>query len=359
MPNPTAQAHYDTGLTLYKAKEYLKALIEFEKSASLDPQNSDAWWHIGQIRCNQKENKLAADAYAKAIIANPAYDAGYLGLGITLHAMGNLHDAVTAFKKAVELKTKLHHVYYRYSRCLADLGQNEKALEQALICRRMAPTYEPEWITKIETICNHLKTAKSNYKAHWEGSQRDPKNLEAILAEFKKVVALNPNSFNAWWYIGQCYRNVKRQDGTCDLLAAADAYARCIKANPQDVHGFGGLGDTLRLMGNINEAITLYKRAVELVPTYHQMRHSLSQCLAHMGRNDEALLHAKKMAEIAPGYAPDWLTELKEKSDVISEYNSGNYQTALPHFENYAKKHPHHKDIPWYTQQCNARITKP
>jgi tetratricopeptide (TPR) repeat protein len=92
-----------------------------------------------------------------------------------------------------------------------------------------------------------------------------------------------------------------------DLDLAITLYRRSIELHPTaEAHTF--LGWTYRFQGRLEEAIAECKRAIELDPAYGNPYNDIGACLMEMGRHDEAIpwLEKATRAERYDAYHYAW-----------------------------------------------------
>jgi adenylate cyclase len=120
---------------------------------------------------------------------------------------------------------------------------------------------------------------------------------EAEIEMADRAVALNPNSWNAWFCRGNVYR-------IAGLPAEAIRnYERAIRMSPVDprLHMmFHNIGLAFIELGRFDEAIVAGKKALRqnYVATYR----CLASAFAHLGRDAEAHEAAARMLEIDPAF---------------------------------------------------------
>lgn len=107
--------------------------------------------------------------------------------------------------------------------------------------------------TKIQIAFN---AAKQLYEAG---------NYQLVLEKFKEITKQDPKHFEAWWYLGQCYRNIR----PANLQLAIDAYTRSIKAKPDYWASHLGRGITYADLGNYQESISDLTRSIQLNSKSH------------------------------------------------------------------------------------------
>lgn len=80
-----AAYHNNYALVLAKNKKFDEAQAELTKAAQLDPQQAGKYYfNLGAVYVNTGQNDPAADAFRKALEADPNYAEAYYQLGLTL-----------------------------------------------------------------------------------------------------------------------------------------------------------------------------------------------------------------------------------------------------------------------------------
>ena len=114
-----------------------------------------------------------------------------------------------------------------------------------------------------------------------------------------RAVALNPNSFTAWYARGWVYRNAGLPE------EAVQSFERAIRMSPVDplLHrAFVGMGLALIELGRFDEAIVAGKKALRQNPSYLAVYRCLASAFAHLGRDAEAREAAARLLESDPDF---------------------------------------------------------
>lgn len=75
--------------------------------AESDPSDATAWFLLGR-ELSVTAPAEAAEAFRRAIAADPDYSAAYRQLGNALEACGAIEDAVQVYRKGVEVAGRTH-----------------------------------------------------------------------------------------------------------------------------------------------------------------------------------------------------------------------------------------------------------
>ena len=81
---------------------------------------------------------------------------------------------------------------------------------------------------------------------------------------------------------------------------AVAAYQRAIEVDPQDALPHSGLGSVYRSLGRQEEAVAAYQRAIELDPQYALPHNGLGNVYRSLGRHEEAVAAYRRAIELDP-----------------------------------------------------------
>jgi len=151
---------------------------------------------------------------------------------------------------------------------------------------------------------------------------------------FEKALSINPNYTDAALNLSVTYNDRGK------YKEARDIYSRAIK-NSYDKRDEGGidpfargkisnmhaeLGDAYAEISRYDDATREYERALDLSPTFVDIRTKLGHVLRELGRPEEALTHYQQVKDEKPDYLPARLAlgvtlfSLKRKTEAVSEW---------------------------------------
>jgi adenylate cyclase len=114
-----------------------------------------------------------------------------------------------------------------------------------------------------------------------------------------RAVALNPNSYRAWYSRGWVYKTAGLPE------EALRRFERAIPMSPVDpeLHRlFVGMGEAFIELGRFDEAIVAGKKAQRQNPSFPVTYRGLASAFAHLGRNAEACEAAARALELDPAF---------------------------------------------------------
>ena len=184
--------------------------------------------------------------------------------GCLFQDMGKLDEAMSCYKKALDIKPD-----YAPARInLGNIFQSRGQIDDAIAHYKMALRAEP----RNAVIHNNLGAVL-----------RIRGMLEDAKAHCKKALALNPDFAEAHNNLGNVFT---MQDRIDDALAC---YKRAIALNPKIAMAHDNLGNILRVQGHLDDAIICYERAIALKPSYAEAHNNLGLAYKEKGMLDEAM----------------------------------------------------------------------
>jgi tetratricopeptide (TPR) repeat protein len=131
--------HFQLGRALLLGSETEKtrdeALQAFQKELVVDPQNSNAWYEIGEIHRRRGQFDQALEAFAQAVRYHAEFEDAQIALGRTLMNLGRPQDALPHLLAAVRLNPTNEVSHFQLASVYKSLGdmahyQEEMALFQ-------------------------------------------------------------------------------------------------------------------------------------------------------------------------------------------------------------------------------------
>ena len=125
-------------------------------------------------------------------------------------------------------------------------------------------------------------------------------DCESTIEMAEKAVALNPNSFFAWYSRGYAYLKLAGlpEEGV-------RSFERAIRMNPVGpllLHPLAGMGQAFIELRRFDEAILAGKKALHQRPDYSPAYRCLASAYAHLGRDAEAREAAARLLEVDPAF---------------------------------------------------------
>ncbi|MDL2268076.1 tetratricopeptide repeat protein [Desulfovibrio sp. OttesenSCG-928-G15] len=111
-------------------KQLLQSIFQHEEDLRKDPNNVEAWEHLGNLYYDSHEPEKAIRAYTKALELNPRNTSVLVDCGLMYRQLKQFDTAVEFFGKVLALDPKHQIALFNTGVVLYfDLGQKEKGLE--------------------------------------------------------------------------------------------------------------------------------------------------------------------------------------------------------------------------------------
>jgi len=123
------------------------------------------------------------------------------------------------------------------------------------------------------------------------------RDYESPSSIWQTAVLARPQNHRAHGNLGKALQ----QDGRPD--EALTHYRRALDLEPDYAEGLNNLGSAFQVLGQTDEAISSFHRAIEVRPGYVNAHYNLATALQSVRRFDEAVTHYRRALQLTPGYA--------------------------------------------------------
>lgn len=311
----SAAARYNRGVKLYQEGKLDEAQTEFEAVLAADAKDTETMVWLALIALGRDHASKAAELLTQAATLKPEDDLIQNNLGSAYLALGQLDDAVAAFRKAAALAPKNADAQYNLGVALAKKDDVDGAIAayQAALAndpRRAAAHHNLANMLKgkgrLDEALQHYREARQlqpetvlylvNYGlALWDAGQ----TAEAT-QEFEAAAQADGGNFAAQLHRGMGYLKSGRID---DAVAALEAAAAL---NAEDYALQFSLGLAYGRQGNedaYRKAVAAYQHALQLKPGEADTLTNLGWCYLQL--ND--LANAEEQFKAAVAAKPDML----------------------------------------------------
>ena len=317
----SAQPHSELA-QMQQALEYEKqgAYPEAEKTWTeitiANPQDSDAWAHLGLVRALEGKNADAVVAYREAIQLHSHLPGLQIDLGLALFKQQKFSDAVPALQAAIaespnDLKPKLLLAMSYYG-----LGQYADAVPYLTVAVNSSP----------ENLQLRMTLAQSCLWAE---------NYRCTLDQFQEILRLSPESAQADMLACEAL------DGLNQTEEAIKQFREAEKVSPHEPDVHFGLGYLLWKNHDFDEAKTELKLEVEDNPNHAQALTYLAD-IAIKQNDDKAARSYLQRAFQQPKVIRLGYLDLG-----ILEASTGNNEEAKKDFLRAIELDPTQKDAHW------------
>jgi tetratricopeptide (TPR) repeat protein len=145
---------------LYKQKKYEEALAMCAKAQKLSPTDFRPNIIIGFIYFEQKKYKSASEEFGKSISLKPTVQ-GYMFKASADEQNGDIEQAISSYRKAIELEPKLAEAYWAIGEILI---KNEKRRDEAISAYQSAVKLNPQFNLNYEYLGENILNIEKDEK---------------------------------------------------------------------------------------------------------------------------------------------------------------------------------------------------
>ena len=261
-------------------EEWRAALNELNPYVKQYPNDSRAWYYLGNAQFFEREFDAARQTFARAIALNASYTDAYRGLGLADLELKDYNGAYHAWLKAVSLdKSDEKSRYY-----LGRLFYEANLADQAAYWLRRA-----------------LELDAGDYKAQtYLGLSAETLHFpDTALALYRSAIQLSKQRGEpyAWAYLSLAKLLRQRGDEQKALATIEEAVAKC-----PEPHELTLFAEMLAPRGETQRAEQLLQRAIAMDRSLSEPHYRLALLLRRAGKPEEArrqmdLFHETKARE--------------------------------------------------------------
>jgi tetratricopeptide (TPR) repeat protein len=239
---------------------------------------ANAYFGLGRALSEAGKLPEAISHYRKALEIRPDFADADINLGLALASRGQVDEAITAYRKALEIRPDFAEAYFNLGVVLVGRGRVDEAIDHYKKALEIKPDYADAHINLGNALAGHGQVDKA-------------------ITHYRKALEIRPDFAEAYFNLGAVLAGRGRVD------EAIDHYEKALEIKPDYADAHINLGLALASHGKIDEAITHYRKALEIRPDFAQAHNNLGLALASHGKIDEAITHYRKALEIGPDFA--------------------------------------------------------
>ncbi len=298
------------GGMVYKPEEVDQAAEKFIEKFKQRPQRAaSGLMSLGGALTSTGNLSQAITAYRKAVQVDPYNKNARLNLGGYLAQTGNLKEGIEQYIKVMQIDPKSAPAHYGLGLALQRAGQRDEAIK----LYRRALDLDARSVIAYNLLGHALKDSGKRQEAiaqYRKAIEIDPKsadshlNLGMALAnpgnateamnEYRKAIEINPRLTVAYCNLGLALEH------SGSFSEAITQYSKVVEIDPNAAIGYNLLGGVFKKSGKLEEAVKQFTKAVELDPKSAAFHHNLGMALANSGKGAEAMKEYRKTLELGP-----------------------------------------------------------
>ena len=282
-------SEFHKGKQLQEGGTLEEAIAAYHRKLELNSNDSWAYHHMGEALAKLGRFDEAVTAFRHAIELKPDFSWSYHHLGDALAQQQQWEESALAFGKAIELNPEHFGTYVGLGNSLAKLGQLDEAIAAYSRASELNP--DADWIH--HALANALQ-------------QRNQFDLAEAIASYRHIIELNPDNVEAYhnllqiqpdnWEVWLQLRNTLVEQGKVE--EAITVYRRLIELSPREEY-YQQLGELLGKLSHWDEAIATYRHALELNPEAYESHHQLGEAIyQRVMENPETFFSEYNLTEV-------------------------------------------------------------
>ena len=267
-----------------------------------------------------------ADQYYTAILkANPKHPDANHNMGVLAVGLGKVETALPFFKTALEANPNIAQFWLSYIDALIKLERLAEA--KTVFDQAKSNGAAGKGFDQLEKRLASSPSITSNTQEPSQEQLNSLVNLythgqyKEALTQASQLLKNFPNDINLYNISGAANQRLG------NLEEAVEAYNKAISLKPDYADAYYNLGNALKEQGKLEDAIKAYKKAITLNPKYAEAYNNMGNALHDQNKITEAVEAYSKATSLKPNYAEAYYnlgTALREKgklNEAIETYN--------------------------------------
>jgi tetratricopeptide (TPR) repeat protein len=310
---PPADNSRDRAVAFEQEGHYSEAEAAWRAVLMAQPENSEAYAHLGFLEAHEEHYKEAISLYRKALTLSPLMPGLQMNLGLALFKAGDFKQAIYTF---TPLRKSESPQSAEAQRLTTLIGMSYFGLDEfaaAVPYLKQVTAADPQNLP-FRLVLAHSCLASRQF--------------QCVLDTYHEILLLNAESAEADMLAGEAMDEMQDHEGATQQFRAA------VKVNPQEPNVHFGLGYLLWTQGQYEEAAKEFQAELANVPDNAQALTYLADADMKTNNSDAALPLLKKAVQISPAM------ELAHLDLGIFYSDAGKQQDALREFKAAARLAP-------------------
>jgi len=285
--------------------EELQILVETHRSRKQSPLTSnpaEEFFEQGNRFYDRNDFPSAISAYQKAIEVKSDFFKAYFNLAKIYQDQGDLEQAYDYYQKALQINPDLFQACYNMG---VVLQAQEKAAE-AILAYRQALKLKPDFAQAFNNMGAALK------------SQR---KFDPAIECFQKAIELQPAYAPAYLNLAKTFHLQHKR------TEAAEYYAKALDLKPDYVEAYYGMGNLFLDRDNLAEMTRWYQKALKFTPQDAEAFNNMGKIYQDQKKTREAESCFRQAIRIKPEFAEAHFNR------AITLLTAGNYVEGWREYE--------------------------
>jgi len=258
----------------------------FRAALATSPKNVVVLSNMGNALRSNNQREEAMVCFRKAIDIDSSYGAAHNNLGGVLYDLGRWDEAIACYQKALELSPERAIPHHNLGMALGEKGRWDEAIGHFQKSLELDPGYsmahnnlgaawlrKGEWDKAIESLRRAIDIDPTLALAHFNlgvalAYKGRPEEALAPLERSLELDSKNANAHLEWGRIWLAKQETSR---------AIEGFLKATQLNPRLPEAWGQLGLAREFEGKLDDALSCYRKAVELAPQWDQPKMAIAR----------------------------------------------------------------------------------
>jgi serine/threonine protein kinase len=283
-----AEAWLNKGVSLREVNRPQDAVVCFDRAANFKPTLALAWAFKGYTLLELNRVRDGLSALKRAAELEPANPAVWARMGAALATIKEHEEAVAAYRKVVTLRPNEVTGWLNMSPSLGLLGRHGDVIECCDRALQIDPELGHAWKLKGVGLFSLRRFAEA-LSCFQQARKLGEEGVSVFIADCRKVVAPEADRY---FRLGGQYE----QEG--NYLEAISCYKKGLDIDPSETVVWVSFGGILLRFKRFSEAVDCFDRAISIEPRCSAAWQNKGFALLCLGRREEGLrcqAEAKRM----------------------------------------------------------------
>src|SRR5262245_32580882 len=277
-----------------------EAAVEYERIIAQHPTDWEPRYEASQVYLSMRRFDEAERHLQSALLSDPNRAPGWSRLGQIYLLKGDAEKAEMSLRRARDLNPSDAGVHYNLGKLYEKQSRDAETLTEYTEFARLASADPRVAGVRLKLVLyyentNQLDKVTEQYRAL---AAAEPNNVQFVqgladslykqslyeesMAQYMRVVQLDPNSAAAWFNIGF----IQKTDGKIE--ESERSFRRSDELSPGSAKTLYQLGYVKYELGDFTGAAAAFEKVIALEPDHSQAHYHYSRALAKLGKIEES-----------------------------------------------------------------------
>jgi tetratricopeptide (TPR) repeat protein len=268
------KSYFERAFQLQQNNQLNDAESIYRKILEINASHLGAQTMLGIIYVHSNRDQEGIKLLQSSLLKDSKQYWAHNALGIGLLNTSQYEKACLSFEDAISVRSDFIEAYFNLAKAQKSLEKYEDAVISYSKCISLNSNYADAYNNRGTIYLQNLK------------------DLEKALSDFKNFLKIQPNSWNSFYNIANCYSELKEYE------EALKNYDQAIELNPNNPDIYLSCGVTYYKLEQHEDALKSYGHALELDPSNADVYFSRGVTYYELGKYEEALKNYDQAIEL-------------------------------------------------------------